>query len=162
MQKISTCLWFDHRAAEAADFYVSIFPNSRLLETVCFPQELAEPPASASPGSVVAVRFELNGVEHMALNGRSDSAFSPAISLVAWCENQDEVDRLWAALLDGGREDQCGWLSDKFGVCWQVVPRQLPSLFNAPDKAAAARAFAAMMTMRKIDMAAVQAAFDAA
>lgn len=156
MQTTSTCLWFATQAAEAAAFYTSIFPNSRILDTTHY---LDNAPMPA--GTVLTVRFELDGVEYMALNGGPIFEFSPAISLVAYCDTQAELDRVWEALLaDGGAEVQCGWLTDKFGVSWQVSPRNFAEILNAPDRAAAQRAFDAMMEMVKLDIAALQRAFD--
>jgi predicted 3-demethylubiquinone-9 3-methyltransferase (glyoxalase superfamily) len=157
MQKVSTCLWFDSQAAEAAAFYVSLFPSSRVIDTKYYLEGAPRP-----AGSVLTVQFTLDGAEYMALNGGPIFKFSPAISLVASCETQEEVDRLWGALSEGGQEGQCGWLTDKFGVSWQVVPRALLKLLNAADQAASQRAFSAMMTMTKLDIAALQRAYDGA
>lgn len=154
MQNISTCLWFDHQAKDAADFYVSIFPDSRIIETSFYPEDAQRP-----AGSLLIVRFELDGVEYSALNGGPHFQFSPAISLMAYCDTQTEVDRLWHALLGGGTPSQCGWLTDRFGVSWQVVPRPVLALLNSADKPASQRAFAALMQMVKIDIAAIQKAY---
>ena len=120
MQSTSTCLRFDGQAEEAAKFYVSVFPNSRILDTK-FYLEGAPSPA----GSVLTVRFTLDGTEYLALNGGPHFTFSPAVSLVAYCDTQQQVDTLWSKLLAGGQESQCGWLTDRFGVSWQVVPRPM-------------------------------------
>jgi len=155
MQSVSTCLWFDSQAEEAAKFYVSVFPNSAIVDTTYYLDDAQRP-----AGSVLTINFTLDGTEYMGLNGGPHFTFSPAISLVAYCDTQAEVDRLWRTLGEGGREDQCGWLTDKFGVSWQVVPRPSLALFNTTDRAASQRAFAAMMTMKKLDMAAIQRAYD--
>jgi predicted 3-demethylubiquinone-9 3-methyltransferase (glyoxalase superfamily) len=155
MSRVSTCLWFDQHAQDAAAFYVSLFPNSRIVATKYFPEGGPRP-----AGSVLTVQFTLDGAEFVALNGGPQYTFSPASSIVATCETQDEVDRLWDSLSAGGQPGQCGWLTDRFGVTWQVVPRRLMALLNTPDKAASQRAFAAMMTMTKLDIAAMQRAYD--
>ncbi len=118
MQNISTCLWFDDKAEEAAAFYVSVFPNSRILDTRHFVEGSPRP-----AGSVMTVQFTLDGRELVALNGGPNVKFSPAMSLVAYCDTQEEVDTLWRKLCAGGQEGQCGWLTDKYGVSWQIVPR---------------------------------------
>ena len=155
MQTVSTCLWFDDQAEAAVAFYTGLFPNSRVLETKVY---LDGGPRPA--GSVLTIRFTLDGTEYMALNGGPVFAFSPAVSLVAYCDTQDEVDRLWFQLTEGGQESQCGWLTDRFGVSWQIVPRVLLALLNTPDTAASQRAWVALWTMRKLDIAALQRAYD--
>jgi predicted 3-demethylubiquinone-9 3-methyltransferase (glyoxalase superfamily) len=157
MARTSTCLWFDNQAEQAVAFYVSLFPNSQVLHTTYY---LDGTPSPA--GSVLTVQFTLDGTEYLALNGGPAFTFSPAVSMVAYCDTQDEVDRLWSALAEGGRHGQCGWLTDRFGVSWQVVPRQLLALLNTPDRAASQRAFDAMRTMTKLDIAALQRAFTGA
>lgn len=154
MQNISTCLWFDHQAEEAVAFYTGIFPDSRILETKYYLEGTPKP-----AGSVLTIRFVLDGVEYVALNGGPLFTFSPAISLVAYCDTQEEIDRLWERLLAGGRESRCGWLDDRFGVSWQIVPRPFLALLNTDDTAASQRAMAAMMTMTKLDIAALQRAY---
>jgi len=155
MQRITTCLWYDSQAAEAAAFYVGIIPNSRILDTKYYTEGMPQP-----AGSVMTVLFSLDGVEHLALNGGPMFKFSPATSLIAHCDTQEEVDALWRKLTEGGQEGQCGWLTDKFGVTWQVVPRALIGLLGSPDKTASQRAFKAMITMKKLDIGAMQRAFD--
>ncbi len=155
MQRISTCLWFDDQALDAARFYVSVFPNSRILD-VKYYLEGAPKPA----GSVLTVSFVLDGVELLALNGSPDFRFSPAVSLVASCETQAEVDTLWEKLCAGGQPGACGWLTDRFGVSWQVVPRPMLELINASDGDRAQRAFDALMKMTKVDLAAMKRAYD--
>lgn len=157
MSSISTCLWFDNQAEAAVALYTSLFPNSAILETTYYLEGMPGP-----VGSVLTIRFTLDGTEYLALNGGPHYLFSPAISMVAYCETQAEVDTLWERLLEGGQESRCGWLIDRFGLSWQVVPRVLMSLLNAKDAAASQRAFAAMMTMGKLDIAAMQRAFDSA
>jgi predicted 3-demethylubiquinone-9 3-methyltransferase (glyoxalase superfamily) len=154
VQSLSTCLWFDSQAAEAAAFYVSLFPNSRILETKYYLEGGPRP-----AGSVLTVRFTLNGTEYLALNGGPVFKFSPAISLVANCDTQEEVDTLWAELCDGGEEFECGWLTDRYGVSWQIVPRVMIEMLNTADKAASQRAFDAMLKMKKLDIAALQRAY---
>jgi predicted 3-demethylubiquinone-9 3-methyltransferase (glyoxalase superfamily) len=155
MQKVSPCLWFDCQAEEAANFYVSVFPNSRILGTT---HSLEGAPRPA--GSVLVMRFCLDGEEFSAINGGPQFTFSPAVSFVARCATQAEVDRLWERLCEGGQESQCGWLTDRYGVSWQIVPDVLMEMINSTDKAAAQRAFSALMTMKKLDIAALQRAYD--
>lgn len=155
MQTVSTCLWFDDQAQEAVAFYMSLFPNSRIIDTKYYLEGSPRP-----AGSVLTIRFTLDGTEYVALNGGPHFSFSPAVSLVAYCDTQKQVDTLWRELTKGGQESQCGWLTDRFGVSWQIVPRALLGLLNTSDRAASQRAFSAMMTMRKIDIAALQHAYD--
>jgi predicted 3-demethylubiquinone-9 3-methyltransferase (glyoxalase superfamily) len=155
MQKISPFLWFDGKAEEAAKFYVSIFENSRIVKTNYYLEG-----SPGVPGSVMTVEFVLDGVEFVALNGGPYYQFSPAISFSVACRTQEEVDRLWRELSAGGQEVQCGWLTDKFGVSWQIVPEILPPMFGSADKAAAQRAFTAMLGMTKLDIATLQKAYD--
>ncbi|MET4620108.1 putative 3-demethylubiquinone-9 3-methyltransferase (glyoxalase superfamily) [Arthrobacter sp. 2762] len=150
MQKISTCLWFDGRAAEAAEFYTSTFDDSSILTSMPGPD-----------GQVLTVDFEIEGRQFMALNGGPAFTFNEAVSLVVNCDSQDEVDRYWNALLEGGGEEsQCGWLKDKFGLSWQIVPAGMPSLLNGPDPAGSQRAMEAMLKMRKLDINVLQKAYD--
>ncbi len=155
MQSLSTCLWFEDQALEAASFYVGIFANSRLLDTTYFLEGAGRP-----VGTVLTVRFSLDGVEYLALNGGPEYKFTPAISLVAYCDTQEEVDGLWHKLLQGGQEVRCGWLTDRYGVSWQIVPRPMLGLLNTEDRAASGRVFAAMMQMIKLDLAALQRAYE--
>jgi predicted 3-demethylubiquinone-9 3-methyltransferase (glyoxalase superfamily) len=111
---------------------------------------------------VLTIQFTLDGTEYLALNGGPAFTLSPAVSMVAYCDTQEEVDRLWSKLTEGGHEGQCGWVTDRYGMSWQIVPRQLLALLNTPDKAASQRAFAAMMTMKKLDIAALQRAYAGA
>jgi len=155
MQNVSTCLWFDDQAMEAAEYYVSVFPNSRITETKYYLEGAPKP-----AGAVLTVRFVLDGTEYVALNGGPHFTFNPAVSLVAYCDSQAQVDRLWSRLTDGGQESQCGWLIDRYGVSWQIVPRPFLALLNTADTAASQRAMAAMMTMKKLDIAALKRAYD--
>jgi predicted 3-demethylubiquinone-9 3-methyltransferase (glyoxalase superfamily) len=154
MQTVSTCLWFDDQAEQAVARYISLFPNSRIIDTKYYLDGAPRP-----AGSVLTIQFTLDGTEYMALNGGPHFTFSPAISLVAYCDTQEEVDVLWSALTEGGQEGQCGWLTDRFGVSWQIVPRALLKLLNTSDRPASQRAFAAMMQMRKLDIAAMERAY---
>lgn len=158
-QRISTFLWFDHQAEEAANFYVSIFPRSRIGKITRY-SEASSVHGAPKPGSVMTVGFTLDGVEFGALNGGPHFKFTEAISLVVHCETQAEVDHYWDRLGEGGdpRAQQCGWLKDKFGVSWQIVPDALFELLEDPDPARAQRATAAMMQMKKLDVAALRKA----
>ncbi len=155
MQTVSTCLWFDDQAQEAAAFYMSLFPNSRIIDTKYYLEGSPRP-----AGSVLTVQFTLDGTEYVALIGGPQFKFSPAVSLVAYCDTQEEADTLWHKLSEGGQKGQCGWLTDRYGVSWQIVPRALLKLLNTSDSAASQRAFAAMMKMTKLDIAAVQRAYE--
>ncbi|HWX70599.1 MAG TPA: VOC family protein [Steroidobacteraceae bacterium] len=153
MQKITPFLWFDTQAEEAARFYVSIFSNSRILKTVRYGE------AGPGPtGAVMTVAFELNGVPFTALNGGPLFHFSEAISFVVNCQSQAEVDSLWEKLSAGGQPGRCGWLKDKYGLSWQVVPTVLPVLLSDPDAAKAQRTMRAMLKMDKLDIAALEKA----
>ncbi|HSW66779.1 MAG TPA: VOC family protein [Bacillota bacterium] len=156
MPKITPFLWFDSQAEVAANFYVSIFKNSKIIEEARYPEGGPGP-----AGTIMTVSFELDGQRFTALNGGPVFKFTEAVSFVIDCADQAEVDHYWDALTaDGGEESQCGWLKDKFGVSWQVVPRSLPELLNQPDPAAAQRVTQAMLTMKKLDIAALEAARD--
>lgn len=154
MQTVSTCLWFDDQAQEAVAFYTSIFPNSRIIDTKYYLEGAAHP-----AGTVLIIQFVLDGTEYLALNGGPHFKFSPAVSLVAYCDTQDEVDTLWRKLTEGGQESQCGWLTDRYGLSWQIVPRPMLALLNTSDSAASQRAFSAMMTMKKLDIATLRRAY---
>jgi predicted 3-demethylubiquinone-9 3-methyltransferase (glyoxalase superfamily) len=155
--KISPCLWFDSQAEEAAKFYTSIFPKSKILRTVRNP-EGARGPA----GAVLTVEFELDGQRFTGLNGGPDFQFTEAISFVVHCETQKEVDSYWDALLAGGTPSQCGWLKDQYGVSWQIVPTVLPELLGDPDPRKAQRVMEAMLKMIKLDIEALKKAHDTA
>lgn len=155
MQKITTNLWFDGQAEEAAAFYTSLFEDARILGVERFTEA-----GPGEPGSVVTVTFQLAGQEFVAINGGPEFTFTEAISLSVDCETQEEVDRYWEALTaDGGEEVQCGWLKDKYGLSWQIVPRALVELLASSDREAAARTTRAMLEMKKLD---IQALRDAA
>jgi len=156
MQKMSTCLWFNGQAEAAMDFYVSIFKNAKKTDVLRWGDVGPGP-----KGSVLTCSFELDGREFVALNGGPEFKFTPAISLVVNCETQAEVDHYWDKLLDGGKPMECGWLTDKFGISWQVTPTMLPRLLMDKDTAKANRVMAAMMKMVKLDIAALQQAADA-
>lgn len=150
MSKIRTCLWFDGTAEDAAAFYVSLVPGSAIESRV----------GRTADGKALLVNFHLGGVPYQALNGGPHYALSPAVSIQLITEDQAETDRLWAALIaDGGAESMCGWCSDRFGLSWQIVPRQLMATVGGSDPEGAARATEAMLTMKKIDIAALEAAY---
>jgi predicted 3-demethylubiquinone-9 3-methyltransferase (glyoxalase superfamily) len=147
MQKLTPCLWFDTEGEDAAKFYSSIFPSSRIVETSYY--------GSAGPrpeGTVMTVEFELDGQRFVALNGGPQFTFNEAISFQVDCRNQEEVDEYWSKLSEGGEEGPCGWLKDKFGLSWQIVPAVLPQLLGDPDREKAQRVMAAMMEMGKIEI----------
>ncbi|WP_049563568.1 VOC family protein [Nonomuraea sp. SBT364] len=148
MQKITTYLWFDKEAEEAATFYTSLFPGSRIGDVQRYPE-----------GGVMTVTFELAGQRYIALNGGPEFKFTEAISLYVDCESQEEVDELWARLTEGGEESQCGWLKDRYGLSWQIIPRALTDLIGGSDPATSARVVQAMLGMKKIE---VQGLLDAA
>jgi predicted 3-demethylubiquinone-9 3-methyltransferase (glyoxalase superfamily) len=156
IQKITPFLWFDQQAEEAAKFYVSIFPNSRIVKVLRY-SEAGPGPA----GSAMTVAFELEGQHFTALNGGPHFKFTEAISFVVHCETQQEVDTYWEKLTAGGAEVQCGWLKDKFGLSWQVVPNVLLELMGHPDSKKAARVAQAMFKMKKIDIRELQKAAEA-
>ena len=152
----TTCLWFDTQGEAAAEFYTSIFPNSRIVDVAHYGEA-----GPRDAGTVMVVKFELDGQEFVALNGGPEFTFDEAISFQIDCADQQEVDRYSEALTDGGEQGPCGWVKDRFGLSWQVVPTRLIELLADPDEARAQRAMAAMLEMRKIDIAAVEAAADA-
>jgi len=155
MQKITPFLWFDGQAEEAMNFYTSIFKNSKIGNVSRYGE--AGPGAK---GSVMVASFELNGLEFTALNGGPQFKFTEAISLYVDCDSQEEVDYFWSKLSEGGTIQQCGWLKDKFGVSWQIIPSALPKLLGDPDRAKASRVMQAMLQMKKIDVAKLQQAYD--
>jgi predicted 3-demethylubiquinone-9 3-methyltransferase (glyoxalase superfamily) len=147
MTKLTPCLWFDTEGEEAATFYTSVFPNSRIVDIARY--------GSAGPrpeGTVMTVDFELDGQPFLALNGGPEFTFSEAISFQVDCKNQEEVDSFWNQLSAGGEEGPCGWLKDKFGLSWQIVPTRLPELLGDPDRAKSQRVMQAMLQMKKIDI----------
>jgi len=158
-QKITTFLWFDSQAEEAAKFYVSIFKDSRIVGITRYDDEAAKA-AGRPKGSVMTVAFELSGQEFTALNGGPLFKFTEAISLVVHCENQKEVDHFWEKLAAGGEEVQCGWLKDRFGLSWQVVPTVLVEMLQDKNHEKSKRAVAAMLKMKKLDIDALTKAFE--
>ena len=158
MPKTTPCLWFDTQGEDAAKFYTSMFPNSRVTDVTRYGEAGPRP-----AGMALTVEFELDGQAYTALNGGPEFTFSEAISFQIDCKDQDEVDHYWTKLSEGGGEEgPCGWLKDKFGLSWQVVPRALPELLGDPDQEKAQRVMAAMMGMKKIDVAGLQRAYDGA
>ena len=153
-QKITPCLWFDGDAEEAAKFYVSLLPNSHIDEVFRSP---ADTP-SGKAGSVLTVEFTLAGTRYLGLNGGSNFTFNQAVSFMINCDSQEEVDRLWNAIKREGKEIACGWISDKWGLPWQIVPNRLSELIKDPDPVRARRAMEAMMQMVKIDIAELERA----
>lgn len=159
MQKITPFLWFDDRAEEAANFYTSIFKNSKIRSVTRYGEEAAK--ASGMPkGTVMTVAFQLEGQEFVALNGGPHFTFSPAISFVVNCQTQEEVDDFWEKLSEGGKENRCGWLQDKFGVSWQVVPTVLVEMLQDKNTEKARRVMEAMLQMTRIDTIRLRQAYD--
>ena len=157
MDRITTCLWLDTEGEQAARFYTSVFPNSRITKVTRY--------GSAGPrpeGAVMTVEFELDGRSFVALNGGPQFRFTEAISLQVDCEDQGEVDRLWETLSESGEEGPCGWLKDRYGLSWQIVPSALPRLLDDPDREKAQRVMAAMLEMGKIDVAELERAAEGA
>jgi predicted 3-demethylubiquinone-9 3-methyltransferase (glyoxalase superfamily) len=147
MPEITPCLWFDTEGEDAANFYTSVFPNSRIVDVARY--------GSAGPreeGTVMTVEFELDGLTFVALNGGPDFTFNEAISFQVDCKDQEEVDAYWSKLSEGGEEGPCGWLKDKFGVSWQIVPTALTELLGDPDREKSQRVMAAMLKMKKIEI----------
>ena len=153
MREITPCLWFDMEGEEAARFYTSAFPDSRIVEVSRYGEGGPRP-----AGTVMTVSFELAGQKFLALNGGPEFTFSEAVSFQVSCETQDEVDDYWTRLTDGGEEGPCGWLKDRFGVSWQIVPTALPRLLTSPDPEAAQRVMRAMLNMKKIEIAELERA----
>ena len=159
MQKITPFLWFDDNAEEAASFYVSLFKNSKILNVAHYGDAGAD--ASGKPkGTVMTVAFQLDGQEFVALNGGPVFTFSPAISFVVNCQTQEELDDLWEKLSERGEIEQCGWLKDKYGVSWQIVPRLLGEMLQDKDPKKSERAMTAMLQMKKIDIDALKHAYE--
>jgi predicted 3-demethylubiquinone-9 3-methyltransferase (glyoxalase superfamily) len=154
-QKIVTNLWFDTEAEEAAEFYCSIFENSRIVNVTHYTES-----APREEGMVMTVDFELDGQRFTGINGGPEFKFDEAISLLINCETQDEIDYFWEKLTDGGEASVCGWLKDRYGLAWQVVPTGMDELFADPDKERANRAMEAMLKMRKIDIEELRRAAD--
>jgi predicted 3-demethylubiquinone-9 3-methyltransferase (glyoxalase superfamily) len=152
---LTTCLWFDTQAEEAANYYSGIFEDFKLGQIARHTE--ASP---GTPGTVLTVEFEINGQKFLGLNGGPQYQFTEAVSFMIPCRNQDEVDYYWDRLSAGGQEIACGWLKDRFGLCWQIVPTVLPEMLTDPDREKANRAMAAMMQMTKFDIAALRRAFE--
>lgn len=153
VSRLIPCLWFNGEAEAAATHYVGVLPNSRITEVMRWPMD-----GMAPAGSVLTVTFELDGTRFVGLNGGPEFTFTEAVSFQVICETQDEIDHYWARLGEGGREVECGWLKDRFGLSWQIVPRMLPEALADADRERAARVMRAMMTMVKLDIAALEAA----
>ena len=154
MQKISPFLWFDGKAEEAVNFYVSIFKDSKILNISRYGE------AGPGPkGTVMSATFQLQGQEFIALNGGPQFKFTPAISFFVRCQTQDEVDELWEKLSAGGRKDRCGWLTDKYGLSWQIIPDVLGKMLNDPDKEKSKRVMTAMLQMQKIEVKKLEQAY---
>jgi len=154
-QKIVPNLWFDTEAEEAAEFYISVFENSRIVNVTHYTEA-----GPREAGMVMTVEFELDGQRFIGINGGPEFSFDEAVSFAIECETQDEVDYYWTQLTEGGEEGQCGWLKDRYGLSWQVVPTGMEELFADPDKERAERAMKAMLGMRKLDIAALRSAAD--
>jgi len=152
--RITPCLWFDTQAEEAARFYASIFKNSKITAITHYAENMPMP-----TGTVLTVRFELEGREFLAMNGGPTFPFTEAISLMVECKDQEEIDSYWSRLLEGGSQAQCGWLKDKYGLSWQVVPEGLEKLIGDEDPAKASRVLQAIMGMVKLDVAKLEAAY---
>jgi len=157
MQKITPFLWFDDQAEEAAELYTSIIGNSKILNVSRYGEA-----GPGEPGSVMTVQFELDGQKFVALNGGPQFTFNEAISYQVSCKNQDEVDYYWSKLAEGGEEGPCGWLKDKFGLSWQIIPEALPRLLEDPDQEKSQRVMAAMLEMGKIEVEGLERAAAAA
>jgi predicted 3-demethylubiquinone-9 3-methyltransferase (glyoxalase superfamily) len=153
MDQIVPCLWFDTEGEEAASFYTSVFPNSKIVDVAHYGEAGPRP-----AGTVMAVSFELSGQKFTALNGGPEFTFSEAISFQVACEDQEEVDMFWSKLSEGGEEGPCGWLKDKYGLSWQIFPKALPKLLGDPDREKSQRVMAAMLKMQKIDLDALERA----
>jgi predicted 3-demethylubiquinone-9 3-methyltransferase (glyoxalase superfamily) len=155
MQKITPFLWFDTQAEEAMNFYTSVFKDSKVNRVTRYGEA-----GPGTPGTVMSVEFQLNGTDFYALNGGPVFQFSPATSFFIHCETQEEIDHYWNKLSEGGKPNQCGWLYDKFGVTWQVVPNALSKYLNDPDKKKANNVMKAMMQMTKMDIAKLKEAYE--
>ena len=161
IQSITPCLWFDSQAEEAARFYIGIFKDSKIVAITRYP-EAGQEIHGRAPGSVMTVEFELNGQPFTALNGGPHFKFNEAVSFQVMCQTQDEVDQYWNRLGQGGvpRAQQCGWLKDRYGLSWQVVPTGMVEMLNDPDREKANRAMDAMMQMKKLDISELKRAFE--
>lgn len=153
MNKLATCLWFNTQAEEAAEFYTAVFKNAQITDIVRNTEG-----SSGEAGTVLTVGFSLDGQQYLALNGGPQFTFNEAISLIVNCDSQEEIDYYWDKLTEGGQQTACGWLKDKYGLSWQIVPRVLPRLLQNKDKAQAQRVMQALMKMKKPDIAALEQA----
>ncbi len=159
MQKITPCQWFDSQAEEAVRFYTSIIKNSKMGTITRYDDETAM--AARMPvGSVMTVTFQIEGQEFLALNGGPIFQFTPAVSFIINCDNQTEIDTYWEKLSEGGMQDQCGWLKDKYGLSWQVVPRVMEEMLSSKDPEKTKRVMKAMMPMKKLDIKTLQEAYE--
>jgi predicted 3-demethylubiquinone-9 3-methyltransferase (glyoxalase superfamily) len=161
MKRITPFLWFDDEAEEAANFYVTIFKNSKVGRISRYPKA-AEQAAGKPAGSVMTVEFQLDGLDFVGLNGGPHFKFTEAVSFVVNCETQEEIDEYWSKLSEGGAESQCGWLKDKYGLSWQITPTVLAEMMQDKDPEKANRAMQAMLQMKKLDIATLQQAYDQA
>jgi len=159
MRKIVTFLWFNDQAKEAVDLYVSLFDDAKIINTSYLTETVAKA-AGKNPGDISSIDFELNGQNFTALNGGPMYKFSEATSIAVNCKTQEEIDTLWDALSEGGEIISCGWLKDKYGMSWQIVPRAMGAMLMSTDKEKSGRAFKAMMEMKKIDLAAIERAYN--
>ena len=157
MNELTPCLWFDTEGEDAATLYTSVFPNSKITHIARY-----GPAGPRTEGTVMTVSFELGGMKFLALNGGPNYTFSEAISFQVSCKNQEEVDHFWNKLSDGGEEGPCGWLKDRFGVSWQIVPTALPELLGDPDPAKSRRVMEAMLQMKKLEIDVLEHAAEAA
>jgi predicted 3-demethylubiquinone-9 3-methyltransferase (glyoxalase superfamily) len=155
MQKITPCLWFDNNAEEAVNFYISILKNSKIMSVARYGEG-----GPGAPGSVMTVSFLIEGQEFLALNGGPQFRFTPAISFIVNCATQEEIDELWEKLSDGGEKQQCGWLTDKYGMSWQIVPAELGQLMTSGDAARSQRVMQALLQMDKLDIERLRQAYQ--
>ncbi|MEP0827351.1 MAG: VOC family protein [Candidatus Zixiibacteriota bacterium] len=159
MKSIMPCLWFDKEAEDAVNFYISVFKNSKILDIARFTESMAA--ASGQPsGTVMTVAFQLKGQDFLALNGGPHFSFTPAVSFVVRCDSQDEIDYYWDKLSEGGEIEQCGWLRDKYGLSWQIVPSNIGEMIDDSDSSRTDKVMKALLGMKKIDMNALQKAFE--
>jgi predicted 3-demethylubiquinone-9 3-methyltransferase (glyoxalase superfamily) len=160
IQRVTPCLWFDNQAEQAAGFYTGVFKNSKITKVSRY-GEVGQEVHGKAPGTVMVVAFELDGHTFTALNGGPHFKFNEAISFQVNCDTQDEIDHFWGKLSAGGdpKAQQCGWLKDKYGVSWQIVPRVLPAMLTDPNQEKSGRAMKAMLKMKKLDIAALERAF---
>ena len=158
-RKLTSCLWFDTQAEDAAKFYVSVFKDAKIGRVTHYGKE-GEEIHGKKPGSVMVVEFEIAGQAFVALNGGPQFKFDEAISFQVHCDTQEEIDYFWSRLTDGGQESVCGWLKDRFGLSWQIVPSILPAMLSGPDAAASQRATKAFLQMKKFDIAKLKRAYE--